>query len=256
MRECLVSAANCKLGADFFIYHSLDRLITYKFDTIFLSMLRAMLARGHSFCYSSYMTLNWYGEGCFRLESRGITVAIDPFESGLGLTAPRFASSIILVTAGPIIKPYVSQKLSDVHTVSGPGEYEIQGMMIHGVAVGATIAYTLRTEDITIAFFGGLASPTDISADALEALSTADIVCLPVGGAPHLDAAAAVTLIKKLGPKIVIPSFYAIPGLKRKCDGVGVFEKAIGQHPEPQEKLSIKAKELIWEGTKLTVLKS
>ncbi len=199
------------------------------------------------------MTLNWYGEGCFRLESRGVTVAIDPFESGLGLSAPRFAASIILDTRAPIIKPYVSQKTSATHTVSGPGEYEVQGIMIHGVAVGETIAYTLRTEDLTIAFFGGLAS-VDINADALEILSAADIACLPVGGAPHLDATAAVTLIKKLEPKIVVPSFYLIPGLKRKCDPVSVFEKVLGQHPEAQEKLSIKAKELTWEGTKLVTL--
>lgn len=201
------------------------------------------------------MTLNWYGEGCFRLESRGITVAIDPFESGLGLTAPRFAASIILDTRAPIIKPYVSQKASTVHAVGGPGEYEIQGIVIHGVAVGETIAYTVATEDLTIAFLGGLAS-ADIDASALELLRTANIACIPVGGAPHLDAAAAATLIKKLEPKIVIPSFHAITGLKRTCDPVATFEKALGQHPEPQEKLSIKAKELTWEGTKLVVLMS
>lgn len=201
------------------------------------------------------MTLNWYGEGCFRLESRGITVAIDPFESGLGLTAPRFAASVVLDTSAPIIKPYISQKLSDVKTVGGPGEYEIQGIMIHGVAVGATIAYTVRTEDITIAFLGGLTSP-DIDASTLEILGDADIACVPVGGAPHLDAPTAAAFVKKLEPKIVIPSFYAIPGLKRKCDSVASFAKALSQHPEPQEKLSVKAKELTWEGIKLVILKA
>lgn len=199
------------------------------------------------------MTLNWYGEGCFRLESRGVTVAIDPFESGLGLTAPRFAASIILDTSAPIIKPYVSQKASEIKTVNGPGEYEIQGMMIRGVAVGSTVAYTVRAEDITIAFLGGLTS-TDIDANTLEILGAADIACVPIGGAPYLDAATTAAFVKKLEPKIVIPSFSAIPGLKRKCDSVTSFEKALGQHPEPQEKLSIKAKELTWEGTKLVVL--
>jgi L-ascorbate metabolism protein UlaG (beta-lactamase superfamily) len=201
------------------------------------------------------MTLNWYGEGCFRLESRGATIAIDPFESGLGLTAPRFAASIVLNTSAPIIKPYVSQKTSDVHAIGGPGEYEIQGIMIHGVAVGETIAYTVTTEDLTIAFFGGLVS-ADIDASALELLGTADIVCVPVGGTPYLDAAAAVALIKKLEPKIIIPSFYSVPGLKRTSDSLARFEKTLGQHPEAQEKLTVKAKELAWEGTKLVVLAS
>lgn len=205
------------------------------------------------FCYHLYMTLNWYGEGCFRLESRGITLAIDPFEAGLGLTPPRFKASIFLHTTAPVIKPYRSQKLQEEHVVGGPGEYEIQGIFVRGIAVGSTIAYTVSSEDLTIAFLGGLAS-ADLPADALELLGIADIVALPVGGAPHIDADAAAALIKKLESKIVIPSFYAIPGLKHKYDSVTAFEKALGQHPAPQEKLSVKAKEITWEGTKLVIL--
>ena len=210
------------------------------------------------------MILNWYGEASFRVQTGGIDIAVDPLETGTGLNTSRFKAAVILDTKGPIPRPYASQKATEEHYITGPGEYEVKGIEIHGIAAppspkatdgqSGTI-YIVRNEEITVAFLGYTAT-TDFSPDTLELLQSADILCVPVGGDPYLDAAAAANLVKKVESRIVIPTCYAVPDLKRKALGVEPFLKLMGQKPEPQEKLSIKAKELIWEGTKIVVMKT
>ena len=95
----------------------------------------------------------------------------------------------------------------------------------------------------------------DLSPEAMEALSGADLLFVPAGGEPYIDVAGAVAVVKKLEPKIVIPCLYGVDGLKRKAGDVADFAKALGQKAEAQEKLTIKAKDITWEGSKLIILK-
>lgn len=192
------------------------------------------------------MNLAWYGEGAFRLETHGVTVSIDPFDNGIGLTAPRFQYDILLTTSGPLIKPYISQKAQEQPVVSTPGMYDIKDIEIRGFTAQETTVYLLKTEELTIGILGCLANASLLEADVLEALQGVHILCVPVDAAP---------LVKQLEPKIVIPCFYAVPGLKREAGTLEQFTKLMGQHPEPTEKFSIKAKDINWEGSKLVILK-
>ena len=199
-----------------------------------------------------YMVINWYGEGCFKVTSGELTLVSDPFESGLGLTPPRFKTDIILKT-GPSGE-YISEKESEGRNIMGPGEYEVKGADIMGYPSPSGAVYYVKLEDAKLVFLGGLAEK-ELPADTMAELRSADIMFVPVGGKPYLDSDDAASLIKKLEPKVVIPCFYKTPGLKRKADDVKDFEKAFGQKAEPQEKLTIKAKDMTWEGIKLVVLK-
>lgn len=197
------------------------------------------------------MVINWYGEGSFKVQSGSVAIMTDPFEAGTGLNVPRFKADIVLKTGAPAA--YVSEKDAQGKNIIGPGEYEVKGVEVMGFGAGLGAVYAVKTEDMKLAFLGGLAN-AELSADALEALSGAEILFVPAGGAPYIEPADAAKLIKKLEPKIVIPCFYKIPGLKRVAQDLKKFEEVLGQKADKQEKLTIKAKDITWQGTKLVAL--
>lgn len=198
------------------------------------------------------MVINWYGEGSFKVQSGQSVIMTDPFESASGLTPPRFKSDVILKTGAP--EKYESDKEFEAKNIIGPGEYEVKEIEIKGYQAGMGAVYAVKIEDMKLGFLGGLES-AELGAPAMEALRNCDILFAPCGGAPYLDGVLAAKLVKKLEPKIVIPAFFKIKGLKRSAADTKDLEKAMGQKVEEQEKLTIKAKDIIWEGTKIITLK-
>lgn len=210
------------------------------------------------------MTINWYGEGCFKIQEDGVTLLIDPVDSSTGLSAPRFKSDIIIKTLMPALKPGKAKpETSDdgAHIVPGPGEYEIKGVGVSGWPLlkdsseeSLKCVYRVRFSDLTLGFLGSLSQFNE--PEILEELGTVDILFIPGGGKPFIDQEAAAKLIRQIEPKLVIPTHFAVSGLKRKADSVADFLKEVGQKEksEPEEKLTIKKKEL-GEKMRVVVLK-
>ena len=204
------------------------------------------------------MVINWYGEGSFKIQSGSVAIMTDPFESSVGLTAPRFKSDLVLKTE--VDKVYVSEKTSEARNIGGPGEYEVKGVMVQGFPaahkiMGDAAVYRVKVEDMSLGILGPLSS-AELTPDAVEALRNLEILFVPVGGAPAMEPAEAAKLVKKLEPRIVVPCFFKIPGLKRNAEGVESFSKALGLKAEPaEEKLTIKLKDITWQGTKLIILR-
>ena len=71
-----------------------------------------------------------------------MVIVTDPFESSVGLTAPRFKSDLVLQTK--INPAYISEKSSETRNVSGPGEYEVQGVQIAGLRPRIKSSATVR----------------------------------------------------------------------------------------------------------------
>jgi L-ascorbate metabolism protein UlaG (beta-lactamase superfamily) len=197
------------------------------------------------------MIINWYGEGSFKIQTGGVTILTDPFESSVGLSAPRFKADITL-NSGPF-PAYKSDKEIEGNSVVGAGEYEIKGVDISGLGAGQGTVYILKTENLKLGFLGQLAL-NNLSENAMESLTSCDILLVPVGGEPYLEPAEAAKLTKKLEPKMVVPYAYKIPGLKRESMELKDFEKEFGQKVTPEEKLTIKIKDITWEGTKIFAL--
>ena len=116
-------------------------------------------------------------------------------------------------------------------------------------------AYLMKAEEMKLCFLGHIAALPD--SDIREKLTEIDILFIPAGGKPFLEQKSAVKLIKQIEPKIVIPSFYKISGLKRPADDLKIFLEEINhQKIEPQEKLTIKKKDLAEiKKTKIVTLK-
>ena len=210
------------------------------------------------------MVITFYGEGCFKIQSGDIIVSIDPLDDKTGLTAPRFKSDIILKTLTPFP---LSQKLTNLPTyqlISGPGEYNIKDINITGFALQKESSekflktvYLMKIEGINLCFLGHISETPEPA--ILEHLEEIDILFIPAGGEPFINQKFAAKIIKQTEPKIVIPSFYKIPGLKRTTANLYAFlEEFNGEKKqEAREKLVIKKKDLIGiKKTEIVVLKT
>lgn len=208
------------------------------------------------------MTISYYGEGCFKIQSGEITILTDPVSPQSGLTTPRFKADIILKTLTPF--PIDEQPAADgQRLIYGPGEYNVKEIDILGLANKKESAenfiktiYLIKMESLKICLLGHLAEAPE--PDIAKHLEEIDILFIPAGGSPFIEQEAAVKLIKNIEPKIVVPSFYKIPGLKRKSDDLKIFLEEINHgKSETQEKLTVKKKDLVEiKKTEVVVLKT
>jgi L-ascorbate metabolism protein UlaG (beta-lactamase superfamily) len=210
------------------------------------------------------MVITFYGEGCFKLQSGDFVVLTDPFDSKTGLTPPRLKPDIVLktLTAFPVPQSPVSESQFSIY---GPGEYNIKDININGFFLSKEssekffkTAYLMQIEGINLCFLGHISETPEPA--TLEHLGEPDIVFIPAGGAPFIDQKSAAKVIKQLEPKIIIPSFFKIPSLKRPAEKLENFLEEFngqkGKRFEPQEKLVIKKKDLMEiKKTEIAVLK-
>lgn len=200
------------------------------------------------------MQITWYGEGCFKLVEGGLTFLIDPLEKESGLSTPRFKADVVLHTTLQVPTKDTPKPLGgmvdDAHVIAGPGEYEIKGTRISGWPLMKTSdekklhsIFKITVDDLRVALLGGL--PAINEPDIINNLGDVDVLIIPGGGEPYMDQNEAAKLIRQIGPSSVIPSFFAVKGLKRKAEDVKTFLKEIGHESEkPNEKISIKKKDL------------
>lgn len=206
------------------------------------------------------MELTWFGLSCFRLSERGqATVITDPYNGHLGLPALKQKADIVTIShdaPGHNYEPAVS---GHKYAITGPGEYEIGGVFITGVATPRkdpsekrNIIYVFEFLDITVAHLGDLDKvPTQTQIDALGQVN---ILLIPVGGGNTLNASQASELISMIEPNIVVPMHYALEDLSLTLDPLDRFLKEMGiteAAPEPLLKLT---KSSLPEETQIVVL--
>ena len=145
--------------------------------------------------------------------------------------------------------------------IRGGGEYEVQEITVQGYPLPKDssekffkTAYRVIAENLKLGFLGHLSS--ELTTEATQGVQDLDILFLPAGGKPFLNQEAAAKLVKQLSPKIVVASFFKVPGLKRASADWKSLADEMSQKPELLEKLTIKKKEVAEQkGTKLVILK-
>jgi len=210
------------------------------------------------------MVITWYGQSCFKIQSGEFSVLIDPFDAQTGLMPPRFKADLILKTITPI-SSFEKKDSSLALEIIGPGEYNINGTDVSGFQLIKEspksffkTAYSLKLENINLCFLGHISEIPEPT--VLEHLGEPDIIFIPAGGAPFVDLKSAVKIIKQFQPKIVIPSFFKVPSLKRKAGDIKDFLQELNgakeKTGEAVEKLTIKRKNLAEiKKTQIAVLK-
>ena len=209
------------------------------------------------------MVISWYGEGCFKIQAGDLSILIDPINSSSGLQIPRGKFDIVIKTlsAWPIMAESNAETKETIN-VFGPGKYEIKTATIEGRLVEKESSdkflktvYIMELDEVKFGFLGHLAKEFDSRLE--EFFKNLDILFIPAGGTPFIDSVAVAKLCRRLSPKIIIPAFFKISGLKRPAETPTAFYKELGQKEEkPEEKFSFKKKELAGMKMKIVKLKA
>lgn len=134
-------------------------------------------------------------------------------------------------------------KVGDIE-ISSPGEYEIGGIFITGIASLEQTIFTLEVEDMNLCFLAKLQKP--LTTEALDEIQNIDILFLPVGGEGTLGAKEASSLLQKIDPKVVIPIY---------LEDEAAFLKEEGEaNPRREKVLKIVANQLPEEERELIIL--
>ena len=98
--------------------------------------------------------------------------------------------------------------------------------------------YLMEIEGIKLCHLGDLGHT--LSATQIEDVSDADILLVPVGGEPSIDATAAEEVTHLISPKIVIPMHYNTESAQTNLDPLDKFLKEMGiKECTPQQKLTV-----------------
>lgn len=190
------------------------------------------------------MEITWYGLSCFRLTGRGqASIITDPYDDKLGLPPLKIRGDVVTVSHNSPGHNNAEGISAKRRTLTGPGEYEIGGVFVTGIATNedneslANVLFLFDFGDLTIAHLGDMAEVPNQT--KIEALEQVDVLLVPVGGGNSLNAAQAAELVSMLEPHIVIPMHYELPGLKPELDGVDRFLKEMGVS-RPEEETTLK----------------
>ena len=186
------------------------------------------------------MVVNYFGNGCFRLQSGDTSLVVNP-------TSNRFKADAVLRTLMLVGEPVLPDE------IAFPGEYEVKGIEIQGwplkeesTAKIVKSIFMVTWEDTKFLFLGHVSK--SLPPDVLEEVGDPDLVFIPTGDDHFIPAEEAVKLIKRLEPKIVIPAFYK---------NANALVKAMGKGSETQDKFVFRRKDLGEEAkAKLIILES
>ena len=185
------------------------------------------------------MELQYFGANCVRIATKKAQIVIDDNLDKLGLKAITKPTDISLIT-------HTGVPAREAHfTADMPGEYEIAGVVIRGIAARAhmdedkaknAVIYTVDADDMKVAVLGHIYP--ELTEDQLEAIGHVDIAIVPVGNSGYtLDGVGALEVIKKIEPKVVIPTHYADKAVKYEVPQVELGEALKNMGMEPAETL-------------------
>lgn len=206
------------------------------------------------------MEIKFFGGNCLKFSTKKTSVVVDDIVH-LGGKTQVTDKDIQVVT---------DERMGDTSSVakfvvSGPGEYEVSDVSIIGVAARAHVddekagklatIYRVIIDDVRIAVVGHIYP--DLSEEQLESLGTIDVLTIPVGGNGYtLDGIGAQKIVRKIEPKIVIPTHYSDASLQFEVPQTDLETalKTIGMEAsETVDVLKVKGGELS-ELTKLVVI--
>ena len=193
--------------------------------------------------------IKWYGHACFRLKGKDATILTDPVPRSLGYKVERQKADIVTISHAHAGHTNLDLFSAPPKIVEGPGEYEMNDVFItgirtwhdneHGALHGTNTAYLITLDEIRICHLGDLGHT--LSNEQVEQLSGVDVLIIPVGGGPVLDAARAVEVISQIEPRITIPMQYRTEQGDAGREPLEVFLRAMGVSAvAPRDKLILK----------------
>jgi L-ascorbate metabolism protein UlaG (beta-lactamase superfamily) len=194
------------------------------------------------------MEIEYKGANCITITTKKASIVVDPKLSRVGLKDVTPKGAVVIATQADLL---VSGE--DAIVVDRPGEYEIQDISVVGAPAERMIdhdkslqntIYRLTVNDVTFAILGHTAVP--LTEEQLETIGVVDVAVVPVGGNGYtLDAHQAVSVVRQLDPKVVIPTHFADSKITYEVPQMDLesFTKELGA-PQTEQTTKWKAKAL------------
>ena len=194
------------------------------------------------------MDITWLGHSCFRIKGSHATVITDPYPPDLGYSLGKPTAHIVTVSHQHPGHSYVQGVSGEPKLITGPGEYEIRGVLVIGVATfhdadrgrkrGRNTVYIMEVDEVSVCHLGDLGHVLTI--EQVEEINNVDVLLLPVGGMSTINAPMAAEVVRRLEPKVVVPMHYKTQAVSRQLESVERFLREIGvKQLNPQPKLSL-----------------
>ncbi len=194
------------------------------------------------------MDISWLGHSCFKIRGSHATVITDPYLPSLGYSLGKPTARIVTVSHQHPGHSYVQGIGGEPRLVTGPGEYEISGVLIIGIATfhdeekgrkrGKNTIYLMEVDEVSVCHLGDLGHT--LTTEQVEELDNVDVLLLPVGGVSTINAPMAAEVVRQLEPKVVVPMHYKTKALNWELESADRFLKEMGvKEVNSQPKLSL-----------------
>lgn len=206
------------------------------------------------------MVISYLGGQCFKVSHGDLTISYNPPGKDSSFKGVKFGSDIVLSSQNHedfngVENASFGERAPFV--IEGAGEYEVKGVAVRGFASDTSYGgkkaintiYSVTLEGMNLCFLGALGNAS-LPPAAKEALDDIDILFVPIGGKGMLDYSEAESLAVQLEPKAVIPMHYDASTLK------SFLKEAGAEGTKPQEKLTVKRKDLEGKEGEIIVLSS
>lgn len=214
------------------------------------------------------MDITWLGHAAIRVRTRSAAVVMEPAARSAGVDMGRPNASIVTVSHDHPAHAHVAGVRGDPVALRRPGEYEIEGVLLLGLATqlapahrgmeaaapeGRNVVFVLEAEQLRLAHLGGMGVPPTRA--EVEQLADVDVLVVPVGGETALPAPAAARMTRELDPRVVIPVCYLRDGSGASAD-LSAYLTALGlEAEEPVSRLTLQRRG-IGDATRVLLLES
>jgi L-ascorbate metabolism protein UlaG (beta-lactamase superfamily) len=177
------------------------------------------------------MRIQWYGQSAFALSGAQASVFIDPFgdmspmaDRGVQFEYPPIAgvqADLVLVTHEHLDHNGVETIGGDptvLRSTAGRLESPIGEILAvasehdqaAGTERGPNTIFVFELDGVRIAHFGDFGQ-RELRSEQAEAIGSVDLIFVPVGGGPTVDAGPARTIVDRLGARWAVPMHYRTP---------------------------------------------
>lgn len=202
------------------------------------------------------MRITYIGHACFKITAKdGSCVITDPYDASVGLSMPRLDANLVTISHGHHDHD-CSDMLVGSPRIARGGEPAlctgVSSLGVHswhdevqGASRGENWIRIFLSEGLKVVHMGDQGCMPDEA--AMEAISDADVMMIPVGGYYTVNAEGAQEIIDRARPRCIIPMhfrtahgrynviadhrpFMAVMGCKEKKP-VAALEIAVGSVP-------------------------
>jgi len=178
--------------------------------------------------------ITFFGHSMFLIGStKGLKIGTDPYDENVKSILPKTSADIVLSSHSHFDHNNFNLFHGDHVDIKTTGKFDIHEINIEGYLSfhdnlkgslrGKNIIYKFTVDKMVFIHFGDLGEM--LKESMIKEFYEPDIIFIPIGGTYTIDYIKALSLIKELSPKIVVPMHFKEKDTKISVCGIDVFKK-------------------------------